>query len=81
MFNDEFYDMFRFTSDNQYIVNGDMMNQLLIVIMGLIEERPEINERFLVPLVEEMQKCREHDSGMNLEELLNRCGLTLERDK
>ena len=81
MFNDEFYDMFCFTSDNEYIVKGDMMNQLLIVIMGLIEERPEIKERFLVPLVEEMQKCREHDEALGLEELLNGCGLTLERDE
>ena len=82
MFNDEFYDMFRFTNDNQYIVNGNMMNQLLIVIMGLIEERPEINERFLVPLVEQMKKCKEHgDDSESLEEFLNRCGLTLERDE
>ena len=81
MFNDEFYDMFSFTSDNEYIVKGDMMNQLLIVIMGLIEERPEINERFLVPLVEEMQRCKKHKEGFNLEELLNGCGLTLERDE
>ena len=57
------------------------MNQLLIVIMGLIEERPEINERFLVPLVEEMQRCKKHKEGFNLEELLNGCGLTLERDE
>ena len=82
MFNDEFYDMFCFASDNEYIVKGDMMNQLLIVIMGLIEERPEINKRFLVPLVEEMKRCKEYDDeSMGLEELLNGCGLTLERDE
>ena len=81
MFNDEFYDMFSFISDNRYIVKGDMMNQLLIVIMGLIEERPEINERFLIPLVEEMKKCKEYDDdGCTLNELLERCGLTLGKE-
>ena len=80
MFNDEFYDYYSFVSDNRYLVDGDTMNQLLIVIMGLIEERPEINEKFLVPLVEEMKKCKEYDDEVTLEELLNGCGLTLERE-
>jgi len=82
MFNDEFYDYYSFASENNYLVNGEVMNQLLIVIMGLIEERPEINEKFLVPLVEQMKKCKEHgDDNASLEEFLNGCGLTLERDE
>lgn len=81
MFNDEFYDYYSFASENNYLVNGQVMNQLLIVIMGLIEERPEINERFLVPLVEEMKKCKEYDNdGISLEDLLEQCGLTLEKE-
>ena len=81
MFNDEFYDYYSFVSENNYLVNGQVMNQLLIVIMGLIEERPEINERFLVPLVEEMKKCKEYDNdGISLEDLLEQCGLTLEKE-
>lgn len=81
MFNDEFYDYYSFASENNYLVNGQVMNQLLIVIMGLIEERPEINERFLVPLVEEMKKCKEYDDdGISLEDLLEQCGLTLEKE-
>ena len=80
MFNNEFYDYYSFARENKYVVNGDVMNQLLIVIMGLIEERPEINEKFLVPLVEEMQKCKEYDDGISLDELLEGCGITLERE-
>ena len=81
MFNDEFYDYYSFASENNYLVNGQVMNQLLIVIMGLIEERPEINERFLVQLVEEMKKCKEYDNdGISLEDLLEQCGLTLEKE-
>tara|TARA_B100000287_G_C20163579_1_gene595220 strand:- start:316 stop:558 length:243 start_codon:yes stop_codon:yes gene_type:complete len=80
MFNNEFYDYYSFARENKYVVNGDVMNQLLIVIMGLIEERPEINEKFLVPLVEEMQKCKEYDDGISLDELLEGCGITLEKE-
>jgi len=77
MFSNEFYDEHSFPNENHYLVNGSTMNQLLIVIMGLIEERPEINEKFLLPLVERLVESEEMKTSSNLNEILDRCGLTL----
>jgi hypothetical protein len=77
MFSGEFYNQYSFSNDNHYLVDGDTMNQLLIVIMGLIEERPEINEKFLLPLVKRLVESEETKSSTNLNEMLDRCGLTL----
>jgi hypothetical protein len=89
MFDDELYGGYSFDQNRKYLVDGDMMNQLLIVIMGLIEERPEVNKKFLTPLMKSMGDCvevtefnfkngeDEFDIGMSLDEILYREGLTL----